>query len=187
MLIDRADSEGTFLWEELFLYVQAEDEDGESDPALLRLIYPLNSLQWNLSGENLQMIKFQNEIWWGFPDLVMPLGVEFPYGAYLVELEDQAGQVGSMDLFLERTGEENRRKQGPAVSLTGDRIKIDDPKLGDWMLLFYRNKAFFRSEYISSRRAWPLPDELIGGDWELYILHVDNRYLRGWKQGPYRL
>lgn len=185
MLVDRADVEGTFLREELFIYAQGADEEGVQDLAQISLFYPENDLQWRLGEGQFQLLKIQNENWWGYPNLVMPLGKDFTTGTYRMEIEDRSGQKSSMEFLLERPGGEPSSFRSPGVSLTEETIGITDPDFRDWMLLFYQDNRLIRSDYVSSRQAWDIPEELKEVEWDLYLLYVDDRYLTGWKQGPY--
>ena len=187
MLVDRADSSGTRMREELLLFCQGSDEDGSSDLASLTLRYPDLELSWTVDGEALSPLTRSSENWWGYPSLVMPRGENFPRGEYGIILEDLSGQRAERILLLEGDPFDPEEFDPPEFQASAEGIEILDARGRDWMILFYRDGMGIRREYVSSNALWTLPADLKVPGISCFLLHVDPRFLRGWKQGPYGL
>jgi len=185
VLIDRADIQGNKLFEELAFYLHAQDDDGPEDIATMKMVLIENDYTWQISGEQLQQVKVQNEYWYGSHSFIMPAGSSFPEGSYNVELHDQSGAFTTYQWFLSRSDKTLAFLDPPRITRSSGTIRIEDKKNRPWMLQCYRNGQSVLQKYMKSGVDWPFPENLNTPDIELFILYIDPLTLRGWKLGPF--
>ncbi len=112
-------------YEQLSLFVQAEDEDGFADLSRLYLINDDRHLYWTLTADSWQKRQDRGQQWIGSNNFVMADGSEFPRGQYRVVLEDLSGARSERTFVIDQAEIKPSSVAFPALSISGDWVTVD--------------------------------------------------------------
>jgi hypothetical protein len=118
-------------YEQLSVFVQAEDENGFSDLAHLYIINDRADLYWALGPDSWERRGPQGQEWVGSNDIVMPDGSALPRGEYRVVLVDISGARDERTFVLDHGPTKPGAVVFPTLKLQSDRITVAGPYAND--------------------------------------------------------
>ena len=118
-------------YEQLSVFVQAEDENGFSDLAHLYVINDRANLYWALGPDSWERRGTQGQEWVGSNNIVMPDGSALPRGEYRVILVDISGARDERTFVLDHGPTKPDAVIFPALKLQSDQITVTGPYAND--------------------------------------------------------
>ncbi len=112
-------------YEQLTLFTQIVDEDGNDDVETVYLIHDEKELFWELNAENRQTKEEQGEFWVGSNQIIMNDFSSLPRGEYRLMVIDTAGERDRFELFLSFDNYDPRTMNFPAATIGNNTIRIE--------------------------------------------------------------
>lgn len=112
-------------YEQLTLFTQIVDEDGNDDVETVYLIHDEKELFWELNAENRRTKENQGEFWVGSNQITMNDFSSLPRGEYRLIVIDTAGERDRYELFLPFDYYDPTAVKFPAVTIENDTIRIE--------------------------------------------------------------
>lgn len=188
--------EDSSQYEELSLFVHAEDPDGIEDIDRVELLHTDQELLWSLSSTEWRVVEREGASWIGTAGLRSASARTLPRGEYRLRLSDKAGEsaetsfIISADLSGLLAGEPaGSRFPGAQVSREAVRLTAEPAEL--LISLYDSDGVFIRSELVETSAGgsvsisnWP---ERWPGARSMWLQQYDAARGFGLVSGPYAL
>src|SRR6056297_2368691 len=96
------DIETSSQYEELSLYVHAQDPDGTGDLEEIVLVHPEAELRWSFTPDNWRKIERDGEVWLGGSGVKSAFAAQLPRGEYQVKVLDKAAETAATNFFISK-------------------------------------------------------------------------------------
>lgn len=147
------------LEEELSVFVQVEDQDGDDEVEFIYLIHDDEELYWILDKTNWESTTIGSSRWLGKSNLRMPQGEKFPRKWYRLMVVDKSGKSSEKEVILHTKRVLN--PVFPTGAVVGDEYVLTSPHI-EHLLSVYDATGERINEYKSDSLKIPL--NLLVGD-----------------------
>lgn len=169
-------------YDQLSLFLHADDQDGYEDLEYLYIVQDEEELFWEMTADEWDYRERDGETWIGSNTLVMADFSPFPEGLYRVILIDKAGERMETEIYIPRTaGAPNL----PDITIKEEEIILEG-QTRDYSLWMYGEEGFIGSRNVSGKtiRTADLINEKVA---RIYVYYYDNDRGRGVVRGPFYL
>src|SRR6056297_86425 len=145
------DIETSSQYEELSLYVHAQDPDGTGDLEEIVLLHPDAELRWNFTPETWRKEERSGEVWLGGSGIKSGSSAQLPRGEYKLQLVDKAGETAVTNFFISKDIQglqkgKLRESRFPRVVTKSDSIEMYFSAPEVLLSLYDGDEQFLRSQ-----------------------------------------
>ncbi len=192
------DTRASSQYEELTLFVHAEDADGLQDIDQLELLHTQQELLWSFDSSQWRTVEREGESWIGVNGIRKSAARTLPRGEYRVKLSDKAGEAAETTFIVSRDIkglQKGRLASGrfPAAEVEPQGLTLSSSAPELLLSLYDGEGGFIRSELVelSGSAEYTLTIDNWTGRWpgarRLRLQRYDAAGGFGLVSGPYDL
>ena len=182
------DRDSGSVYEEMSLFLRANDEDGFEDLETIYLIHDESELYWSISSAEWEERAKGSETWIGTNGISTADLASLPRGTYRLQLLDLAGDRDEYELALQGNAPDISAVVFPELYISENRMTINSPytKHNLW---FYSSTGRFLYSFEASEKELLIDDfpqniQNTSGT-QLYVYSFDQKRELGLISGPY--
>lgn len=188
--------EDSSQYEELSLFVHAEDPDGIEDIDRVELLHTDQELLWSLSSSEWRIVEREGASWIGTAGLRSASARKLPRGEYRVRLSDKAGESDETSFIISAAlnglqGEGPVGGRFPRAQVTRDAVQLTAEPAELLISLYDSEGVFIRSELVETSAGGSVSISNWPARWpgarSMWLQQYDAARGFGLVSGPYRL